>query len=492
MEKTEEVPLYALIDEVLKDNYTDTDRFTKTLETLTNTLLNATGNARNSARAYILALRGAEVDELDCWSYIDYIDSIDSGQRPSVPKLKNAESRYLPLNLDAPKNKEVRLKEGLTELTELTTPRSGPTSLASVSFGGRDSDSTMKSLLEAIADSAEFNRILTSLALRSESHAFNASVRPRNQLNPAKLLANSLNRHKREVCLAAFKSLKPHKTAGCLTAMLFAQALERLVSLHMIAFKAFGFIALTKVGCHRDLGTYDCSLSASQFNYRYCADIFAREKRKQAACLKCVFFCKLTVEQLALWRWAIYVRDCKTRVKAILTGVRIAKLVAKKTCMYAAFKLWNSLLPLPSRISSIEESPDSRTAPSEGSTFRSSAYQMYLTRLNKLNILTTLVMSVRCSVEQLSLWKWKVAVTLQRRRQIIRVLKLCAKSVVKHRARSAFYHWKELTVKGAKALPNVVKKAVLRWHYVKKLAFVVISGASSHESKPPMKRLGSI
>lgn len=503
----EEQRMYQLIDEVLKNDYVDAELFAKSQERLAQNLLTCPAVHRNAAKDYILTLmETAAIDDVDGDLYVKYINAIRAGRRPTQPQLKNAQKRLTSWNLETIKNSDSLFSSGLTGLSEFMTQRSGPSTLALLAKGERTSDPTSSSLLESIAATTKFQRILTALALRSENSAFAAITKPQKRVNEAHLFIKALQRRQKAIFIAVFKQLKQTNSVLKYKASILVQTLKAIMTKNNIANKAFGFniLARERALYSRDFSVLDTLTPVSfrgmtpihfrapitPVNFKITADIFEREKRRQQACLAMIFNCKLTVEQLSLWRWVIHVRETRTRLKNIQSGERKIRGIAKRSRKFAALTLWNSLLPLPSRFNSMIVSPD-RTLQSEMSTFRSNAYRVYLTRLNKLNILSTFVMTVRCSVEQIALWKWKLAITGQRRRKIIRILKLCAKSAVKLRGQGAFHHWKLMTTKGTKILPPLIKKSILRWYYVKKSAFTMFSMASGHEAKPLIFRSSS-
>lgn len=510
----EDLKLYLLLDDVLKNDYTDLEVFSRRQESLAKFLSEASTIDRDSAKDYILMLLGtAAVDDVDANLYIEFIDDIESGKRPSPPELKNAENRHSNLFIDTFKSSDSHFSSGMTWINDFLTPRAAGdfltprgtgdfltprgagdflspragANLATLMLNGKDSASK-HSLLESIAATTKFCKILTVLAQRPANQAFAAVVKPFKPAKELKGLVKMIARRQRTACQGAIAQLKLAESAKRRKVTALADALKTLQLKNTVANKAFGLNKLFRPKVVRgetfsrgeaisrvEFSGLDISMTPVPF--KISTDIFLQEKRKQAACKVFVFKCRLSVEQLALWRWVLQVRESQERMKNLEQGLRLIKGLAKRTRKFAALTLWNSLLPHPSRFTSYMHTPD-RTLRSDLSNMRSSAYQIYLSRLNKLNILTTFVMSVRCSVEQIGLWKWKIAITLQKRRQIIRILKICAKSAVKSRGIAAIDRWKRMTVKGARVLPRIIAKANLRWFYVKKPLFAIFSMGS--------------
>jgi hypothetical protein len=461
----EDLQLYLLIDDVLKHDYVDPEVFARRQEQLSQVLLEASAVERETAKDHILMLIAtAAIDEVDGNSYVEYIEDIEAGRTPSFPELKNAEYRQSREFIDTFKSSDSPYSTGLTWLGDFLSPRSVTPSYLTPR-------GQMISLLESIASTTRFYRILTALALRPTNHAFAALLKPpcTPQLKTfvsvlEKLLLSRYSRALNQIAVA--------KASNDLKASLLVGVLKSCGQKLATANKARGFNNLKQL---KHLTSQDFSMENSFTPVHFRPyDIFERERLRQSAACSLVFKCRLTVEQLALWRWVLFVREKVFVLKNIAAGLRKIRGLGKRCRKYAAVTLWHSLLPQPSRFTSYMNSPD-KTMHSELSSLRSSAYNIYLSRLNKLNLLSVLVMSVRCSVEQIALWKWKLTVTHQNRKLIIRILKLCAKAAVKQRAKSALHLWKASTSKRVSCLPQVVMKASLRWYFIRKTAFATLS-----------------
>jgi hypothetical protein len=474
----EDFQLYLLIDDVLKHDYHDPEVFTRRQEHLAQVLLEASAVERETAKDYILMLIATTaIDEVDGNSYVEYIEDIEAGRTPSLPELKNAEYRQSREFIDTLKSSDSHYSTGLTWLGDFLSPRSVTPSYLTPK-------GHVISLLESIASTARFYRILTALALRPTNHAFAALLKPpcSNQLNSfvsvlEKLLHSRFSRVMKQFAVAkASHDLKTSLLVGVLKG-----CGQKLVTANIA--RGFNNLKQLKSGTSRD---FSMENSFTPVHFRP-YDIFERERLRQSAACSLVFKTKLTVEQLALWRWVLFVREKVFVLKNIAAGLKKIRGIGKRCRKYVAVTLWHSLLPQPSRFTSYINSPD-KTMHSEFSSLRSSAYNIYLSRLNKLNLLSVLVMSVRCSVEQIALWKWKLAVTHQKRKLIIRILKLCARAAVTQRAKVALHQWKGSTSKRVRCLPQVVMKATLRWYFIRKTAFAALSKLT----EPVLRRANSM
>jgi hypothetical protein len=485
MEMAKDFQLYVMIDDVLKNDFPEVDDLGRRQEALDKYLLETSVGGRDTAKDYILMLLGTSViDEVDGHLYLQFIDNIEAGRCPCSPVLQNIENRQSQLLLDTLKTDESHIS--MNWIHDFLTPQLATSNLAALALNGKG-ESDHARLLESISASARFHRLLTVIALRPINQAFAAVVKPPTGPEAVKALTGVIRRRLQATLQGVLGQLQVKGSSNALKASLLVGSLKSLKQRLNTADKAFGLSKLRETSLPRslDMSVNDFSFMRSRPN----SAIFEREQLRQSACSAMIFLCRLTVEQQALWRWILVAKERTAKLTDFETGDRKIRGIAKRSRKYAALTLWNSLLPQPSRFTSVLHSPV-KTPYSELSCSRSSAYKVYLSRLTKLNLLSVLVMSVRCSVEQLALWKWRLAVTHQRRRLMIRILKHCAKAAVRQKAKSALHQWRLFTTKDLSRLPLTLTKSSLRWFFVKRTVFTVLSKLT--DSHPRLRRCNTM
>lgn len=484
MEMAKDYQLYVMIDDVLKNDFHEVDDLAKRQEALDKYLLETSVGGRDAAKDYILMLIGTSViDEVDGHLYLQFISNIEAGRCPCSPVLQNIENRQSHLLLDTLKTDESHISINWTH--DFLTPRLATSNLAALALNGKG-EADHGRLLESISASSRFHRLLTVISLRPINQAFSAIVKPPTGPAAVKDLTGVIRRRLQATLQGVLGQLKLKSNSNALKASLLVGSLKSLKQRLNTADKAFGLSRLKETSLRSlDVSGNDFSFMRS----RPTSAIYEREQLRQSACSALIFLCRLTVEQQALWRWILIAKERTAKLTDFETGDRKIRVIAKRSRKYAALTLWNSLLPQPSRFTSVTNSPV-KTQYSELSSSRSSAYKVYSSRLNKLNLLSVLVMSVRCSVEQLALWKWKLAVTQQRRRLMIRILKHCTKATIRQMAKSALHQWRLFTTKDLSRLPLTLTKSSLRWFFVKRAVFTMFSKLT--DSHPRLRRCNSM
>jgi hypothetical protein len=211
-----------------------------------------------------------------------------------------------------------------------------------------------------------------------------------------------------------------------------------------------------------------------------------------------ISYCKVTVEQHAIWRWFIYAQESKRRDNALSLALRKLKPVLKVFQKQLALYRWGELVRS-YRVTQLSRVTDreSLSQYSESPAKNRSAYVTFLHRHMKLNVVRTLVNYCRINTEQIALWRWKfksdeVTRSLQRR-----TLKRCDQLVLKSKALRLFSRWSSRTRLAQSFsfahsrshsmnqmsfelpefnLREVLTKARIRWHYSLKAKFAVLRG----------------
>jgi hypothetical protein len=229
-------------------------------------------------------------------------------------------------------------------------------------------------------------------------------------------------------------------------------------------------------------------LSPSRYQHAY--NTYERQVVKNKVCVVLINYCKVSVEQTALWRWFLLVQDYKSREKAFELGLRKLKSVSKVMEMQLAFYRWEQLASAHRRkeLSLVSEAGAEY---SDLSARSKSAYLIFLHRQLRLNVVKTLVNYCRVNTEQIALWRWKFHSDDLKQALQKRALRRCGKLVLKGKMHRYLNRWNTRT-KLCQSFMNsrsmlsidipdftlreVFVKARIRWYYCLKEKFAKFKG----------------